>query len=224
MRSTKKGVVLALVWLAPVATTTAAEPSYLVYPLAPAVFRYDSARYEVLTGSDPRFHLGYAIGNQMLWDRVENRVPIEIYRAPDLVGFEPSSNGASEYVTYRNDFDVIIDGFGPAPRRLGSLCLRVWPAPASSQTQIRVNGLPLQGWTVPLQPLDVVTPVAPDYYADTRSVAFSWMGASAMRVIAFSDKDGDGAFQGTPQFGIVAFNATVPVANTTWGRVKALYR
>jgi hypothetical protein len=45
-----------------------------------------------------------------------------------------------------------------------------------------------------------------------------------MRVIAFSDKNGDGAFQGTPRFGILALNAVVAVAPTTWGRVKSLYR
>ena len=224
---TKKGIVLALLWLplgSSAAVASAAEPSYLVYPSSAAVFRFDSARYELLTPSDPRFQAGFAIAGQMLWDRAENRVPLEVYRAPDLIGFEPSPTGRSEFVTFRNSFEVVVDGFASAPRTLGSLCVRFWPEPASAVVQIEVDGLPLQHWTTPLPALDVLTPVAPGFYSDTRAVVCSWTGASVMRVIAFSDKNGDGAFQGTPRFGILSLNAVVAVAPTTWGRVKALYR
>jgi len=230
---TKKGIVLALLWIllgssiAPIAATTwaaADEPSYLIYPSSSAVFRFDGGRYELLPSSDPKFQEGYAIGGQMLWDRVENRVPFEIYRAPDLIGFEPSPNGNSEFVTFRNDFEVFVDGFGSAPRTLGSLCLRFWPEPASAVVQIDVNDQPLQRWTAQLPTLDVVTPAQPGFFADTQAVVCSWTGASVMRVIAFSDKDGDGAFQGTPRFAILALNAVVAVDPTTWGRIKSLYR
>jgi hypothetical protein len=227
---TNKGIVLALLWL-PLGMSSAVatavepvEPSYLIYPSSAAVFRFDSARYQVLTPPDPRFQSDYSVGGQMLWDRVENRVAFEVYRAPDLIGFEPSPGAGSEFVTFRNSFEVVVDGFGSAPRTLGSLCLRFWPEPASAVVQIEVDAFPLQRWTTQLPSLDVVTPVATGFYSDTRAVVCSWTGASVMRVIAFSDKNGDGAFQGTPRFGILALNAVVPVAPTTWGRVKSLYR
>ena len=37
----------------------------------------------------------YAIGSYMLWDRVEGRIPYEVYGAPQLVGFEPATDGTS---------------------------------------------------------------------------------------------------------------------------------
>lgn len=224
---TKKGIVLALLWLSlgsSSAVAEVAEPSYLIYPSSAAVFRYDSGRYQLLTSSDPKYQESYSVGGQMLWDREENRVPFEVYRAPDLIGFEPSPNGNSEFVTFRNQFEVIVDGFASVPHTLGSLYLRFWPEPASAVVQIEVDALPLQHWTTPLPTLEVVTPVSPGYYADTRAVVCSWTGATVMRVMAFSDKNGDGAFQGTPRFGILALNAVVPVAPTTWGRIKSLYR
>lgn len=224
MKGTNKGLVLALSWVAFLATRAAAEPSYLVYPNAPAVFRFDTGRYELIPPSDPNYMASYAVGNQMLWDRAENRVPLEIYRAPELIGFEPSTNGTNEFVTFRNEFEVVVDGFGPSPHTLGNLHLRFWPEPANADVEISLNGQPYQRLTALLPALDVVTPLETGYYSDTSTVMFSWAGASVMRVIAFSDKDGDGAFQGTATFGIVAINAVVPVAPTTWGRIKSMYR
>ena len=98
MMSTKKGIVLAL-FLMVFASLAFAEPSYLIYPNAPAVFRYDTHRYELLSPGDPKFDSDYSIGNHMLWDRVEGRVPVEIYGAPSIIGFEPSPTGMNEFVT-----------------------------------------------------------------------------------------------------------------------------
>jgi hypothetical protein len=224
MRGTKKGIVLALFLAAVPLGGAAAEPSYLIYPTAPAVFRFDPGRYEVLTAGHPRFDSGYAVENQMLWDRLEARIPVEVYRAPQLTGFEPSANGASEFVTYSNSFEVVIDGFDRGPHTVGNLCLRFWPEPAYAAVTLQVGGFPTNRFILPLPSFEVVTPIAGGFYSDTRSQTVSWVGATALRIIAFSDKDGNGAFDGTPLFGIVARDATVPVAPTTWGRVKALYR
>jgi len=87
MKSTKKGIVLALSLVAVQVGIAAAEPSYLVYPVAPAVFRYDTSRYELIGTDQQKFDPGYAIENEMLWDRIDGRVPVEIYRAPQLMGF-----------------------------------------------------------------------------------------------------------------------------------------
>jgi hypothetical protein len=223
MMSTKKGIVLALPFLA-FAGVALAEPSYLVYPSSPAVFRFDTGRYELLTPDSPKFDPTYGVGNLMLWDRDLDRVPVEIYRAPYLTGFEPSPGGANEFVTVGNNFDIIIDGFGPTPRTIGGLCLRLWPQPTHAFVEMELNDEVVDGLTVDLPNLEVTTQVGFGYYANTSSYKFSWVGATELRIIAFSDKNADGSFDGIPAYSIVVRDAIVPVAESTWGRVKALYR
>jgi hypothetical protein len=45
-----------------------------------------------------------------------------------------------------------------------------------------------------------------------------------MEIVAFSDKDGDGHFTGTPLYRIVVKYTPVATQPTTWGKVKSLYR
>ena len=45
-----------------------------------------------------------------------------------------------------------------------------------------------------------------------------------MEIVAFSDKDADGRFSGTPIYRIVARFTAVATQPTTWGKVKSLYR
>jgi len=223
MKGTKKGIVLAFFLATVQVGAAAAEPSYLLYPAAPAIFRYDTNRYDLIGTDQEKFDPGYAIGNEMLWDRIEGRVPVEIYRAPQLMGFE-ATTGTSEFVVDRNEFDIVVDGFGPEPRTLGNLCLRFWPQQAQSSAILSVDGETTDRLTMPLPAIEVMTPVADGFYADTRTVHFSWVGTTSIQIIAFSDKNADGAFEGIPLFRIVARDGTVPVAPATWGQVKALYR
>ena len=222
---TKKGIVLGLLLSAAAIPGRAnAEPSYLVYPSTPAVFRYDPARYELASPGHPKFDAAYAISGEMLWDRVEQRIPVELYRAPVITGFQVSPTGHNEFVTMATDFDVIVDGFGTAPRTLGSLCLRFWPEPHSSFVQVFVDGALAGASTALLAPVEVRTDVGNGYYADTGVHRISWVGAAGIEIIAFSDKNADHAFDGTPLFRIVARDNAVAVEATTWGSVKALYR
>src|SRR5712672_1975814 len=222
MLSTKKSIVLALCLGFAQAGAAFAEPSYLIYPSVPTVFRYDVNRYEVVGNGQDRFNATYAIGNVMLWDRVDGRIPYEVYGAPQLIGFEPTV-GTSEFVTYTDDFDLIVDGFGTQPYTIGNLYLRFWPYSQNS-TLITVDGVTSDRLTVPLSSMAVTT-LGPDgYYSDTRVHHVSWNGAAAMEIVAFSDKDGDGRYSGTPGFRIVARYAPVATRPTTWGKVKSLYR
>jgi len=223
MKSTKKGIVLVPVF-AVLASTAFAEPSYLIYPNSPAVFRYDPARYETVTAGDPKFDPYYSVGSVMLWDRIEGRLPVEIYRAPIITSFEESTNGQSEFVTVGNSFEIIVDGFGPAPRTIGGLCVRFTPEPAQALVQLTTDGTLCTGLTHFLPSLEVETPSGGGFYADTSRFMFSWIGASQLRIVAFSDKDADGVFDGTPLYSIVARDQTVPVAETSWGQIKAMYR
>jgi len=223
MKGTKKGIVLGLLLAILQGGVASAEPSYLIYPSSPTVFRYDASRFELITTGSPNFNSSFAVGSQMLWDRVDNRIPVEIYHAPRLVGFEPAPGGISEFVTYEHEFDIILDGFGDGPRTLGNLYFRFLPEPARSHTMVTVDGLTTDRLTIPLPALEVRTPVDGGY-GDTRAHPVSWLGASEVRIIAFSDKNADGVFDGTPLYGIVSHYAPVAVAPATWGSIKALYR
>jgi hypothetical protein len=86
MRGTKKGIVLAP-FLVGFASLAFAEPSYLIYPNAPAVFRFDASRYELVLPGDPKFDSNFAVGNQMLWDRVEGRVPVDLLLGKSIFVF-----------------------------------------------------------------------------------------------------------------------------------------
>jgi hypothetical protein len=224
MLSTKKGIVLALCLGLAQAGAAIAEPSYLIYPSVPTVFRYDVNRYEVVGSGDAlRFNASYAVGNYMLWDRVDNRIPYELYGAPQLVGFEPTV-GTSEFVTYNDKFDLIVNGFGTQPYTIGNLYLRFWPYPAQNSAVLTIDGVTTDRLTVPLASLDVTTPVQDGHYSGTRVHHVSWTGAGAMEIVAFSDKDGDGRYTGTPAYRIVARYTAVATEPTTWGKVKSLYR
>jgi hypothetical protein len=222
---TKKGIVLGLVLCATAfAGRVHAEPSYLIYPSSPAVFRFDTGRYELVYPGDSRFDPAYQVGGRMLWDRAESRVPVEIYRAPVITGFEASTSGYNEFLTLANDFDVIVDGFGTSPRTLGSLCLRFWPQPPSALVQVFIDGAPMSALTSPLAAIEVQTNIGNGFYADTGVHRFTWVGSTGLEIIAFSDKNANEAFEGAPQFRIVAQDNVVSVEAKTWGGVKALYR
>lgn len=223
MLSTKKGIVLALCLGFAQVGPAFAEPSYLIYPSVPTVFRYDVNRYEVVGSDQSVFNAAYAIGNYMLWDRVDGRIPYEVYGAPQLIGFEPTV-GTSEFVTYTDDFDLILNGFGNQPYTIGNLYLRFWPYASQSPVVLTIDGVTMNRMTVPLASLNVSTPVQDGRFSDTRVHHVSWTGANAMEIVAFSDKDGDVRYTGTPAYRIVARFAPVATEPTTWGRVKSLYR
>lgn len=225
MLSTKKGIVLALFLGLAQASSAFAEPSYLIYPAdVPTVFRYDVSRYEVIGSSQDKFDPSFAVGNVMLWDRVDKRVPTEVYGAPMLVGFEPGTSGTSEYVVYQDHFDIIVDGFGVGPRTIGNLSLRFWPYHTLGTTSLVVDGVATERLIVPLPSIRADVPLDNGFFTGTGLHEVSWAGAAAMEIVAFSDKNADGQFQGTPAYRIVARFSPVATESTSWGKVKALYR
>ena len=229
MTGTKKGIVLRLLFLAVIgvsmvpAATLRADASLLVYPSTNAVFRYHPDQYEVVTAGDPRFDPAYSIGGLMLWDLIEDRIASEVYRAPELVGFEPSPTGFNEFLTVRNEFTVIVDGYGDCPRSLANLHMRFLSTPYSMSAQVELDGLPAPG-SSPISGFPVVTPTGDGYYSDVDEHHLKWSGPLGLRIVVFMDKDFDGALDGgPPRFTIFAIDGAVPVEETSWGRVKALY-
>src|SRR4030095_17253057 len=100
---------------------------------------------ETVSAVNPKSVPADSVGSISLWDRVEGRVPVEIYRAPIITSFEESTSGKSEFVTVGNSFEIIVDGFSPTPRTIGGLCVRFTPEPAQALVQLTTDGHPCAG-------------------------------------------------------------------------------
>jgi hypothetical protein len=231
MKSTRKGIVLlfcstaVLLVTVGLGTPRADEPLLLVYPDLPTVFRYDPGRYEVVYPGHPAFDGKYDVSGGMLWDKIEDRIPHEVYRAPGLQGFEPSPFGMNEFVILRNDFNVFVDGFGHSPRTLHNLYIRFVPYPSHSPVQIELESEQLDGLVARIPDLVVTTPVGDGFYADAYQQHVAWSGAVGLRITVYSDKDNDKLYSGgEPLFSVWVEDNAVRTEETTWGAVKALYR
>lgn len=232
MIGTKKGIVLlffsccAAVGALPQSAEaqSAPEPLLLVYPNQPAEFFYNPAEYKALPPSDPNFDSNYAIGGYTLWDNVEDRIAYEIYRAPYLTGFQPSSNGRNEFVLMKNEFLLIIDGFHEYPRQFKQLYVRFIPDPPFSTALIVMNGEPLDRLITPVTGFDAQTLTPEGYYTGTRTCHVRWSASVGIRIMVYGDKNGNRVYDGgPPRWSIYVWDNTVPVENKTWGGIKALY-
>jgi len=225
---TKKGIVLlylaALIVAVGAGPPRAGEPLLLVYPQQPVVFRYDHGRYELVTAGDPKFNLVYSVSSTMLWDRIDERIPCEIYRAPQLTGFAPSPYAMNEYVLTQSSADVVVDGFSDFARTYANLYMRFIPVPSTSFVEISIDGQPVDGLVVRLSDLQVVTDLGDGHFSDTMLKHLVWSGAAGLRIVVYSDKDNDGLYSGgKPLYSILLEENTVSTQPASWGAVKALY-
>ena len=231
MTGAKKGIVLTLAYMAvigalfyPAAGLAYTEPLLLVYPNKPAEFHYDQERYEVLGPTDSKYDPDYDVGGVMLWDKVEQRIPYEIYRAPEITGFVPSSNGMNQFVLMINKFWLIIDGFYEYPRQINEISIRFIPDPPHSSAVILMNDTPLDHLITRISGINVQSETPEGYYSNTKQVLIWWSGAVGMRITAYGDKNKNLVYDGgTPMWSIYVKDNTVPVEQTTWGAIKSMY-
>jgi hypothetical protein len=231
MTGTKKGVVLTLLYtvvigalLYPVAGLAYTEPLLLVYPDKPAEFHYDANRYEALGPSDGNYDPDYDIGGVMLWDKVENRIPYEVYRAPQITSFVPSTNGMNQFVLMNNKFWLIIDGFSLYPRQINEISVRFIPDPPHASAVIMMNNEPLEYLITRISGINVQTETPEGFYSNTTQVLIWWSSAVGMRITAYGDKNRNLIYDGgPPMWSIYVIDNTVPVRETTWGAIKSLY-
>ena len=232
MSSTTKGIVLILMCgvlvggglRAAALAETGAEPGLLVYPDVPTEFRYNPAEYEIITLGHPQFNPDYQIGGLSLWDKIEQRIAYEVFRAPQLTGFSSSSNGQNEFVLMTNEFKVIVDGFSTQPRYLGKVYVRFVPDPPHSTALIEMAGEEIDLLIQPIKPIDVQDLTPEGFYASTLSVHIRWSGAVGIRITAYGDKNNNRVYDGgMPRWSIYVQDNSVPVENTSWGAIKARY-
>jgi hypothetical protein len=232
MRSTTKGIVLQLVVCCATfvalwgisAAPACAEPSLLVYPSQPAEFHYNPAEYELISPADPAYDSNYDVGGYMLWNKVEERIPYEVYRAPAITVFKPSSNGLNEFVMLVNHFTLVIDGYFEYPRQLPELLIRFTPDPPHASALIILNSQPIDYLVTSLPGFDVHTPTPEGNYSDTEKVSIGWSASAGLRISVFGDKNGNGIYDGgVPKWSVYVVDNTVPVRESTWGEIKAIY-
>jgi hypothetical protein len=219
-----KRVVLFLMMVLLPTGVVAAEPCLLAYPLAYTVFQYNSALYDAISSSHPDYDPSYGVAGQMLWNLEAGRVAAEVYRAPGLYGFEPSSSGYNEFFTAGNTTTIRVDGFSEMPRQLNDIYVEFRPYPLNSTPDIFVDGERIEGLRYFIPRLVVSTPTADGFYSDSVDLGLRWVGAQMMTIIVFADKNGNRVFDGEPGFIIVMEDLTVPTENRTWGSIKLKYK
>lgn len=230
MIGTIKGIVLLLIGCAvaaavpPMGGYVHAEPDLLLYPNAPAEFRYDPGQFEVITPGHPEFNAAYQLSGVSLWDRERNRIAYEVFRAPALTGISPSPDGRNEFVLMTNEFKVIVDGFSDYPRFLGKVYVRFIPDPPHSIALIEMAGNEIDYLIQPVGSIDVQNETESGHYSNTRTIHVRWSGAVGLRITAYGDKNNNTVYdEGRPKWSIYVSDNSVPVKNTTWGAIKAQY-
>jgi hypothetical protein len=201
-----------------------ADPCLLIYPLDQTVFRYDAARYVLITEGEPGYNHSYAVSGNVLWDVHNDRIASEVYQAPELQGFLESYERRNEFYINRMSATIVIDGFYHLPRQLNDIYLRFLPYPRDAYTQIYINGRLMTERSYRISHLLVATPTDGGFYSDTVVLDIEWNGAKSILISAYSDKNGNRAFDGEPCFNVLLEDPTVPVSETTWGHIKSLYR
>jgi hypothetical protein len=233
MTGTTKGIVLRLFYCSAVIGTllgataiqSYAEPLLLVYPNKPAIFHYNTSEYSALMPGHPDYDPGYSAGGVTLWDNVEDRVAYEVFRAPALAGFQPSTSGMNEFVLMTNEFNLIVDGYGDYPRQLNKLYVQFAPAPPHATALVEMAGEDLWSRITPIPGIDAREPTSDGRYAGTRTLHIRWSGSVGIRFTAFGDKNNNRAYDGgVPKWSIYVMDNTVPVEETSWGAIKAMYR
>lgn len=202
-----------------------ADRCLVVYPVSPSEYHYDMNEYYTVSMGDPLYDPAYDRGGEVLIDINNNEIAYDIYQAPTLVGFKPSSNGQDGYFTVGNQFDLVIDGFNNEPTVYENIILVFEPDPSFCTPSMTVDGDPVSGFTYPVGDLAVSTPTPNgNNYSDTMTKALYWAGCYGVRIWAYADENYNGIKDGGECFTAFSHDITVPADEITWGGIKILYQ
>lgn len=207
-----------------------ADPCLVVYPSGPCIYHYDVNEYFTVGPGDPLYDPMYDLGGVVLIEVLTMDIAYTVYQAPGVIGFTPSTGGNEGFFFVGNDFDLVVDGFNNAPTTYVNILLVFEPDPSWCSPLITVDGNPALydanlGWYYPIGDLVVITPT-PDgnNYSDTVTHSIHYELCSGMTVWAFADEDFDLMWTDSECFTAFSHDFTVPVNESTWGGIKALYK
>ena len=219
---------LGLVAIALFAVPVLADPCLEVYPTAPCIYHYDINEYYTVGPGDPLYDPMYDRGGEVLIDLLTMEIAYDVYQAPGLAGFAPSTGGNEGYFFTGHDFDLVIDGFNNAPITYVNILIVFEPDPESCMSFTTVDGNPVMydaglGWYYPVGDLVVSTPTTEgNNYSDTMTLSIH-QECIGMTMWAFADEDFDLMWTDSECFSAFSHDATVPVNETTWGGIKVRY-
>jgi hypothetical protein len=218
---------LALVLLPALAT---ADPCLIVYPQSETVYHYDVNEYYTVGPGDPLYDPVYDRGGLVLIELNTNEIAFNIYQAPNLTGFVPSTGGLEGYFIDDPVFDLTVDGFNNEPITYVNVLLVFEPTDPTCMTfVVQVDGqlatyYPGLGWYHPLGDLVVQTPTPHgNNYSDTITVNVEWGGCEGFQAWAFSDENFNLRRDGGECFTAFSHDVTVPVEATTWGGIRGAF-
>jgi hypothetical protein len=220
-RSLAAIAVLIVLSSGPAAATT--DVGLFVYPTKYVTFRFVPTVYEVKQPADPAFDPEFAVEGNMLWNKAEDRVAYEVYRAQAISGFEVSATGRNEYYLAGNQGTICVDGFSEYPRQLNDIIVEFQPCPPTSVPNIYVDDVLIQGLRYYIPRLVIATPEGNGFYSDRATFRLRWLGAQYIRIIVYADKNGNRVFDGEPTVDLLMEDLTVPAQERSWGGIKALY-
>ncbi|MDD4857467.1 MAG: hypothetical protein PHD74_05090 [Candidatus Krumholzibacteria bacterium] len=218
------------------------DPCLLVYPTYWTTYHYNPTQYYTVKAGDPGYNATYDRGGDVLIADMQqgpDRIAYEIYRAPNLAGFQKASGYTGYYFT-GTSFDIVIDGWSNFPATREDLTLIFEPIPSGCTPTIIVDGASVTGppYTVSIGDLVVSTPVVTPsrtYYSNTMTKSVSWSGCIGLYIYAFEDCDHDRHWLACGEceeednccfrcHQLCASGAVVPVENETWGSIKSLFK
>lgn len=217
------------VFLIAFAPALMADPCLVVYPNEPCIYHYDTSEYYTVTVGHPLYDPMYDRGGEVLLGIETNDIDLSVYQAPNLAGFEPSTSGEEGFFLMGNGFDLIVDGWSTAPTTFVNILLVFVSYPGSCTPIITVDGNPVSshpglGLYYPIGDLVVTTPTPyGNMYSDTVAHAIHWELCAGVRVWAFADEDYDFQTDAEECFTAFSHDVTIPVRQTKWGAVKALF-
>jgi hypothetical protein len=203
-----------------------ADPCLVVYPDGPCTYHYDPAEYYTVGPGDPLYDPMYDRGGEVLILTATNQIDLSIYQPPNLIGFEPMTNGDEGYYFVGTDFELILDGFSHTPTTYENI-LVIFDSvvPAACTPEIWIDGVKLSGMTFNAGDLVVTTPTPyGNNYSDTKTFDVSWHGCYGVHIWAFADEDHDGMRDAGECFTAFSHDLMIPVQGSTWGAIKALYQ
>ncbi|MFQ5510269.1 MAG: hypothetical protein ACE5EO_00315 [Candidatus Krumholzibacteriia bacterium] len=217
-------ILLLVVAITASAVAASAEPCILAYPAGRVSFRFDPTQYETKGPGDPLFDPAYSVGGLMLWDKFGERVAFEIYQAPGLDGFSPSTSGRNEFLFFGAEMALVIDGFADTPRQLSDVFVQFTPRPLGVPAAIQVDGEPVQDLRYHLPRIVVSTPTGNGYFSDKTTINIKSSGVLRLEVAVYQDRNGNRILDGERCITVIMEDFTIPVEERTWGAIKAMYR